>query len=429
MSEQPPERLDEEALRREFERRMADAAPPPTERAVPREGPDPRSRRSRRSGRGPRAASTGEDPHLHRGTVAAVEGHRVVVELGPRSHGVIALEEFDAPPEVGSEWEFELVHLEKDGLWRLSRRGARALATWRELDVGREVKAEIIGFNSGGLEAKVGPIAAFVPASEVALGRVEDLATLVGQTLVCKVVEADARRRRVVLSRRAVLERERREARERLLATLEPGAVVTGTVDRVERYGAFLDLGGGVTGLLHVSNLSHRRVEDATQALAPGTRLEVQVLEISEDGRRIALGRKQLERDPWEGIENRLQPGAVVTGTVARIAEFGVFVDVGDGVEGLLHRSQTGLERRKSLREAFEPGAEVLVRVLDVDPEKRRLSLSRLGERGGLLGSEEEAASEEEVSRYDERKRDRPFGTNLGDLLRRALGERNPPAE
>ncbi len=409
-TEHPEEPIDEQAIRAEMERALEamDAAPadPSEEQAQSEEEPQ--------GGSG--------DPHLHSGTILSVQGKEVFVELGPRSQGVISSDEFDQPPAPGERYEFTLVSIQ-DGLWTLSRKEARVLATWKELAKGKSVKATVIGENSGGLELKVGPVSAFMPASEIALNRVEGFAPFLGQTMICEVMEVSRRRRRVVLSRKAVLQRERREQRERTLLTLAAGQVVRGRVEKIEPFGAFVDIGGGVTGLLHVSNISHKRVADPASVLQVGQEIEVQVLELKEGGKRIGLGLKQLAADPWDTARERLRAGQVLRGRVVRLADFGAFVELEGSLEGLLHRSQLAPERVNRVEDAVKVGEEVTVRVQAIDVENRRISLSRLGEHGGLLGADDDAGGAD-VGRYLDAGSGPTSGTNLGALLREALERR-----
>jgi ribosomal protein S1 len=374
------------------------------------------------SGHMPRERARPGAPRLLKGTIVGVSGDDVFVELGPRMQGVIPAKEFDEPPAVGQRFEFSL-HGQEEGLWLLSRREAKVLAAWDRLDVGARVEARVTGQNSGGLELSVGPLAAFMPASQVALHRVDHLASLVGQVLVCEVLELDRGSRRVLLSRRAVLEAERDEARAQAIGMLEPGQVVSGKVSRLEPFGAFVDLGGGLEGLLHVSNLARRRVENPAELLKVGQPVRVMVLELKEGGRRIGLGMKQLEPDPWDEAPHRFTEGQVLEGRVTRIADFGAFVELVPGVEGLLHVSQLGRERVRRPGDVLSVGQELPVRVLSVDPAQRRISLSRLDERGAVLGSED-AAEGPVVDEVIERTSANRAATNLGSLMREALERR-----
>ncbi len=363
-----------------------------------------------------------DDPRLHKGRIVSVLANEVHVELGPRTQGMISLEEFEEAPSPGQEYEFSLVSIQ-DGLWTLSRREARTLATWRDMEKGRAVKATVIGENSGGLELKIGPVSAFMPASEISTHRVEDFTQFVGQTWVCEVVEVNRRKKRIVLSRRAILMTEKREARERTLQTLSPGQVVRGKVEKLEPFGAFVDIGGGVTGLLHVSNISHQRVEDPATVLQVGQDVEVQILEVKNGGKRIGLGMKQLAADPWDAFKSKVRAGQVIRGKVVRVAEFGAFVEVEPAIEGLLHKSQLSSERVNRVEDAVKVGAEVTVRVVSIDPAARRLSLSRLTERGAMIGSEEDVGGED-VDKYLVSGAAPTSGTNLGALLREALAKK-----
>lgn len=368
----------------------------------------------------PRSADTADDePRLYPALVAGQSGEDVVVELSPLVQGVVSRTEFDQVPAPGTRLNVSLVGRE-DELWLFSVQDARRLAAWDEIEVGSLVKALVIGLNKGGLECKVGPVRAFMPASQVALEHVEDLAAYANQTLVCAVLEVDRAKKRVVLSRRAVLEREKKAQREHSLGGFAVGAVVRGRVSRLESYGAFIDI-GGVEGLLHVSNLAHRRVERPDELLAPGQTIEVQILSIEEGGKRIGLGRKQLEADPWDGVEERLREGALVTGSVRRVTNFGAFLELEPGVEGLLHVSQFGGTRLRNPGEGLAPGTVVPVRILSIDPKARRISLSRLASDGSVIGSTDAAETAEVHEIIDQ---GRTLQTNLGALFKKALEKR-----
>jgi ribosomal protein S1 len=197
---------------------------------------------------------------LWRGVVVGVHGKDVFVELGPRMQGVCAASEFSEPPQKGERFEFSLRGRE-DELWMLSRREALQLATWREIEVGAVIKGVVKAVNTGGLELAIGPVTAFMPASLVDVGRVEDLSIFLGQPMLCEVLELDRVKKRVLVSRRAVLEKEQTAARAEAVRSLEPGSKVKGRVTRIEPFGAFVQIGPGLEGLVHVSNISRSRVE------------------------------------------------------------------------------------------------------------------------------------------------------------------------
>lgn len=373
-------------------------------------------------GRAPAAAKgkAARGPSFWKGTIAGISEKDVIVELGPRAQGVIPLSEFDPPPKVGEVFEFT-AHGQEDGLWRLSRREVKALAAWNELEPGSRVKARVSGQNTGGLELAVGPLRAFMPASHVALERVEDLAQLIGQTLEVEVLEVDVDKRRVLVSRRAVLAKERESAREATLGGLAVGQVVQGKVTRVEPFGCFVEI-GGVEGLVHVSALSRKRIENPADVVHVGQQVKAKILKIEEGGRRIALSMKELEADPWEEIGNRVAPGLQITGRVVRLMEFGAFVELFPGIEGLLHVSQMGKERVRRPQDVVKPGESIPVRVVSVDPRQKRIALSRLDERGAVLGSEdsvEGSVIEDVIQRTSQGE----VKTNLGSLFKRALGD------
>lgn len=366
-----------------------------------------------------RSAGGPDDPRLHRGTVVGINGNDVIVELGPRVQGVISTEEFEDPPKVGEVFDFSLNGQAEDGLWNLTRRQAKVLAAWNEIYPGARVQARVTGHNTGGLELKIGPLSAFMPASHIDLRRIEDLSTCVDQSFVCEVLEVDRGRKRVLLSRRRVLASEREEALENAVGALQPGLVITGKVTRVEPFGAFVDLGSGVEGLVHVSNMSRRRVEDPNDEVEVGQDVQVQVLNVQEGGKRIGLGMKQLEPDPWETVGHRYRTDQVVTAKVVRLMAFGAFMELEPGLEGLLHVSQlSSSDRPRRPHDLLKEGQELPVRIQEIDAHAQRLSLSRLDTRGAVIGSEDavESSLVDEVIRDD-----RPVETNLGSLFRRAL--------
>ena len=343
--------------------------------------------------------------------------------LGPRMLGVISSNEFEEEPKVGETYDFSLRGKERDSdLYLLSRKEALTIAKWDAIEVGNLVKAVVTGQNTGGLELKIGPLPAFMPASQVDTKRVENLSSKIGEAMLCEVLEVDRGKKRVVISRRRVLHREREEAREQTMETIHSGQVVRGTVARVEAFGAFVEIAPGVEGLMHVSNISRARVEKPEEVLSPGQVVEVMVLEIKEGGKRIGLGMKQLEPNPWDDISNRVPVDSIVQGKVIRLMDFGAFVEIEPGVEGLLHVSQLGRDRVRRIQDAIKVGEELSVRVQEIEPARERISLSRLDPRGAVLGSEE-AADAESIDQLLNETKEPPSGTNLGSLFKKALGE------
>jgi 4-hydroxy-3-methylbut-2-enyl diphosphate reductase len=361
-----------------------------------------------------------EHRDLHVGTVTGISGSDVIVELGPRSQGAVSLDEFgDRPPAVGDKVRVS-IRGQEDGLLLLSIREAKALAAWDALEEGSHVKVTFSGVNRGGVEGKIGQLTAFMPASQAALHRIDDLTELAGQTLICEVTEINRERKRVVVSRRAVLEAEAEEARAAGLSQLVAGAVMRGKVVRMESFGAFCDIGHGIEGLLHVSNMSYARVGHPSEVVRVGQELELKVLEISEGGRRIGLGLKQLQPDPWDEVAQRFPVDTVFSGKVRRLTDFGAFVELIPGVEGLLHVSQLGGGHVRHAKDVLKPGQELTVRVTKMDTGARRVSLSRLDTRGSLLDGEE-AADAGAINEVLKKTQESRIGTNLGDLFKKAL--------
>ena len=364
---------------------------------------------------GPRSGA----PDLWKGTVVGVSGDDVIVELSPTMQGVLSKNEFDEPPATGQVFEFSL-RGQEDGLWILSRREARQMAAWNDIQVGSRAEARVTGVNKGGLELKLGPVSAFMPASHVALGRVEDLTTCIDQVFECEVLEVDRERKRVLLSRRAVLAAEREAARVETVGSLSSGQIVDGKVTRIEAFGAFVDIGAGIEGLLHVSNMSRKRVEDPKEFVSVGQELQVKILEIKEGGKRIGLGLKQLEADPWAEVYETLREDQVVQGKVSRMMDFGAFVELLPGVDGLLHVSQMAKDRVRRPQDAVSVGQEVTVRIQSIDGAQRRISLSCLDERGAVIGSEE-AVDGQVLREALDKAGGAPAQTNLGSLFKKAF--------
>ncbi|MFT5284612.1 MAG: ribosomal protein S1 [Planctomycetota bacterium] len=366
-------------------------------------------------------SGSGGDKNLQTGTIAGVDKTDVIVDLGPRMQGVISIDEFDPAPVVGETYQFTMAGQE-DGLWLLSRREALAIAALDEMEVGSNVKAKVTGQNTGGLELRVGGLRGFMPASHASISRIEDLSSLIGQMLVCEVLELDRGKKQLLLSRRNVERAEVEVTRKETVGTMVPGSTVSGKVTRVEGFGAFVDIGGGVEGLLHVSNISRKRVEDVKEVLSPGQVVQVMILDIKEGGKRIGLGMKQLEPDPWDDAVHRYRDDQIVEATVVKVLDFGSFIELEPGLEGLLHISQmgdSGGQRGGRNKGGPGPGDKLTVRIESIDPMERRISLSMLDSRGSKLGSEEAAgASEIENVLRDSSKN---IGTNLGSLFKKAL--------
>ena len=328
---------------------------------------------------------------VRKGRVIDVDPRGVLVELGGKDQGVVALEQFEEEPAAGEKIELEVARYDRnEDLWVLSRQGAVERASWENLQEGQTVEAFVEKANKGGLEVKFSGIDAFMPISQISLYRVEDASEFVGTKLRCQVVEVDRRDRRVIVSARAVLELEAQEKREKLLAELAEGDIREGVVSNVMPFGAFVDL-GGVDGLVHVSQMSHVRIKDPAEIVKPGQKVQVQVLKIDRDADKISLGMKHLQPDPWDGAAGLFAPQSEHTGRVTRIAEFGAFVELSPGLDGLVHVSELSDRHIRAAGDVVEVGQVVRVRVLNVDEEARRISLSMKG-----FLQEEESPDEDE---------------------------------
>lgn len=312
------------------------------------------------------------------GKVLAIHGPDVFVDVpGGRGQGVIPMLQFeDTPPQVGDQVEFSIEGFDAaNGVLLLSRKWAAVQADWSTITEGMIVEARVTASNKGGLTVEVNGIRGFLPVSQIDLYRVEQPDQFINQRLDCLVTEANQAERNLVVSRRALLEKQREENKEKLWAALDVGQIREGIVRNVKDFGAFVDL-GGVDGFLHVSEISWQRQQSAAQFLQPGQKVQVAVIKIDRDTRKVGLSLKQLEGNPWNDIQDRFPVGSVVTGKVTRTADFGAFVELEPGLEGLVHVSELSGKRVWRVTDVAKEGQEVTVKVMAIDPENRRISLS-----------------------------------------------------
>jgi len=318
-----------------------------------------------------------EPESRHMAKVAGIHRDLVFVEIGQRNQGSLPLEVFPQPPEVGAEVEVVIARFKaEEGLYELTvPGGAVDIGNWSDLREGLVVEARITGHNKGGLECEVNNIRGFIPASQVSMYRVEDLSQFVGQTLNSLVTEANRDARNLVLSRRAVLERDQAEAKEKLLAELEPGQVREGIVRSLQPFGAFVDL-GGVDGLIHISQLSWDRLKHANEALELGQKVKVKIAKIDPVTGKLSLSFRDLSENPWTSVAEKFPTGRKVNGTVTRTTEFGAFVRLEAGIEGLIHISELAHRRVFRASDVVKEGQEVEVQIVSVDPTNQRIGLS-----------------------------------------------------
>jgi len=327
------------------------------------------------------------------GTVVAIHRDDVFFDIGARQQGVTQLKNFANPPEPGAKFDVIVSRFDAtEGLYELILPGGAVdVGDWSEVAEGMIVEARVTGHNKGGLECEVSRLRGFIPASQVSMYRVEDLSEFVDQKFACVITEANPEKRNLVLSRRAVLEREKAEAKESMLASLEVGQTREGTVRSLQAFGAFVDL-GGVDGLVHISQLSWDRLKHADEVLEVGQKIKVKIQKIDPQTGKIGLGFRDLSENPWEHAARDYPVRAAVKGRVSRIMEFGAFVRLGPGVEGLIHISELSHKRVFRVTDVVTEGQDVEVMVLSVDTEQQRISLSlkALEARAAPVKAEEE---------------------------------------
>jgi small subunit ribosomal protein S1 len=328
-----------------------------------------------------------EEGDVVSGQVVRIDKDEVLVDIGYKSEGVIPANELsirrsvDPSEEVSLGEQVDALVLTKEdqeGRLLLSKKRARFEKAWRKIEAaaesGEPVDGTVIEVVKGGLILDLG-VRGFLPASLVDIRRVHNLDEFKGQTLECKVIELNRSRNNVVLSRRAVLEEERKEVREQILGRLQPGMVVEGKISNIVDFGAFVDL-EGIDGLIHISELSWSHVNHPSEVLSIGETVRVKVLDIDRDRQRISLGLKQTQEDPWQTVLNEYKPNDILEGKVTKVVAFGAFVEIVPGVEGLVHISELAEHHVETPGEVVQPGQEVWVRILEIDEERRRISLS-----------------------------------------------------
>ncbi len=322
---------------------------------------------------------------LLKGHVIKITPNEVYVDINHKTEGVVPIGEFEhdeEPPKVGDELEVLVVKMdENDGTIQLSRNKARLLKAW---DLAEEafngegiIRAKVVAKVKGGLSADFHGLKAFIPGSLMSLQQEYDLEKYVGKHFDFKIIEFNRKRRNMVLSRKAILEEERKKIVAEILEKLKPGQVVKGVVKNITDYGAFISIEDGqIDGLLHKADMSWSHVRDVNQVLEVGQELEVMILNVDKEHEKISLGLKQLTPDPWNDIEEKLRVGEIVKGKVRNITHFGVFVEVAEGIEGLVHISDMSwTERIKHPSEMCSIDEEIEVKILDINPEERKIAL------------------------------------------------------
>jgi small subunit ribosomal protein S1 len=351
-----------------------------------------------------------EEGDIVSGEVVRIDKDEILVDIGYKSEGVIPANELSIRKSVNTDEEVSigdkvdaLVMQKEDAEGRLilSKKRARFEQAWQRIqDVeqkGETIEGKVIEVVKGGLILDLG-VRGFLPASLVDIRRIQNLDEYLDQMLDCKVIELNRSRNNVVLSRRAVLEEERKEVRQQILDNLKQGDIVTGVISNIVDFGAFVDL-DGIDGLIHISELSWGHVNHPSEVLAVGDKVNVKVLDIDRERQRVSLGLKQTQEDPWQGLMDTYKVGDVLTGKVTKLVSFGTFVQVLDGIEGLVHISELANHHVEKPEEIVSVGDEIEVKVIEIDTDRRRLSLSikRLHEEEGEEGEEAEAGTDVEA--------------------------------
>ena len=319
-----------------------------------------------------------------RGTVLEIKNDTVLIDIGYKSEGTIPLKEFQTlsgefPIKVGDAVDVYLDQKEdSDGLIVLSREKAEKIKVWddirRSYEKGEVITGTILGRTKGGLMVDIG-VRAFLPGSQVDLRPVRDLDKLIGKSFPMKVIKLNQRRGNIVLSRRELLEEERRTLKDTTLQSLQEGKIIRGKVKNITEYGAFIDL-GGLDGLLHITDMSWGRVSHPSELFVVGDEVEVVVLKFDRAAERVSLGYKQRTKDPWEGVEQRFPVGSRVRGKVVSLTDYGAFIELAEGIEGLVHISEMSWTQRvKHPSKVVSVGDPVEVMILDVDQVNKRISL------------------------------------------------------
>ena len=387
------------------------------------------------------------------GEVLYVTDNEVMVNLGYRSDGIISKEELSKNPDIkpsdlykqGDEIEVYVLKMDDgDGNVVLSTRRVEDMKVWDDIEESFNnheiVTAKVINQVKGGLTASLNGVSAFIPASHVTVKFQRDLSKFVGDDFQCEIIDFDKKKRRIVLSRKNILMRELEEKRKEIFESLHIGDVIEGTVQRLTNFGAFVDI-GGIDGLVHVSELSWTRVKNPSEVVAAGDKVKVQVLNLDEERNRIALGLKQTTEKPWDKFTNSVKVGDVIKGKVVNILDFGAFVRLEEGVDGLLHVSQICREHIDKPQDKLTIGQEVEVKVIEIDQDNKKISLSMkallepIEEPEGIEKSEKisekpkerkerpRKPKENKAKKQVEEPKEDEFNTTIGDLLGFSLGD------
>jgi len=312
-------------------------------------------------------------------TARVLQVHRddVFVDLGGKTQGVLSAQKFAEPPVAGAMLDVIVDQFNaEEGLYNLRLPGGAVdVGDWSEVSNGMIVEARVTGANKGGLECEVNKLRAFIPAGQVSQYRIEDLSTLIGEKFSCLVTECNPQRRNLILSRRAVIEYEKEKAQEKMWAELAEGQIREGTVRSLQDFGAFVDM-GGVDGLIHISQMSWKRIRHPSELLKVGDSVKVLIRKIDHETKKIGLTLRDLTNNPWNDVTTKYPVTSNATGTVTRVMDFGAFVELEPGIEGLVHISELSHGRVFRVSDVVKVGDTVEVKVMSIDVESQRVGLS-----------------------------------------------------
>lgn len=340
----------------------------------------------------------------YKGTVARLHNDDVFFLIKGRFDGVVSSRSFKKAPEIGAMMDVVVNKYDpEEGIYELRiPGGAVDVGEWDDLVTGSVVEVKVTGSNTGGLECTVNNIRGFIPGSHIDIARVENFGDFVGKKMEVQIQEVNPKKKKLVLSRRAILEKDRQERQKEVLETIEAGQTTEGLVTRLMDFGAFIDI-GGVEGLAHVSKLSWDRVNHPKDVVSVGQKVKVKVEKVNKETGKISLSVKDTIENPWLTIAERYPDGTVLDGKVTRTTEFGAFVRIEDGIEGLVHISELDHGRIPSVASAVKVGDEISVKVLNVDTKKRRIGLSR---KATMEAPKQEEKSRDKTPAVEEKARD-----------------------
>ena len=362
-------------------------------------------------------------PGARKGKVVAIRGKVVFVDLAAKSEGIVPVDQFkEALPNVGDMIDIVVDHFDaSEGLLILSLKGAAVEANWENVHKGMIVEAKVTKTNKGGLDVEVNGIRGFLPIGQIDYNRVDDAAIYVNQKLRVVVTEANQREKNLVVSRRELLEQERAEQKEKTWAAIEEGQVRHGVVRSVKEFGAFVDI-GGVDGLLHVGEMSWSRIADASGFIKVGQEVEVKILKIDREGKKLSLGLKQLTPSPWDLAEQKYSRGMTLTGKVTKLMDFGAFVELEPGIEGLVHITELSPTRVRRVADIVKPDQVVEVRILRIDSETKKISLSLKPLPVAAAPSPEEEEADDDAPAVPKPVRKVPLKGGRGDTEKGLFG-------